>query len=167
MKFLSSFALVTTLVLSATAGTSPGQVMDKKALTLEGAKKIIAAAVAEAKSKNAPGAAIAVVDDGGNLVAVERLDNTFAAGANISIGKARTSALFKRPTKVFEDIINKGRTTMVALPDFTPLQGGIPIIVDGQVIGGIGVSGAASAQQDEEIAIAGANALAKSAAQAR
>jgi glc operon protein GlcG len=141
--------------------------MDKKALTLEGAKKIIAAAVAEAKSKNAPGAAIAVVDDGGNLVAVERLDNTFAAGANISIGKARTSALFKRPTKVFEDIINKGRTTMVALPDFTPLQGGIPIIVDGQVIGGIGVSGAASAQQDEEIAIAGANTLAKSAAQAR
>jgi glc operon protein GlcG len=95
------------------------------------------------------------------------LDNTFAAGANISIGKARTSALFKRPTKVFEDIINKGRTTMVALLDFTPLQGGIPIIVDGQVIGGIGVSGAASAQQDEEIAIAGANALAKSAAQAR
>lgn len=167
MKFLSSFALVTTLVLSATAGTSSGQVMDKKALTLEGAKKIIAAAVAEAKSKNAPGAAIAVVDDGGNLVAVERLDNTFAAGANISIGKARTSALFKRPTKVFEDIINKGRTTMVALPDFTPLQGGIPIIIDGQVIGGIGVSGAASAQQDEEIAIAGANALAKSAAQAR
>lgn len=167
MKFLSSFALVAVLFLSTMAGTSWAQVVDKKALTLEGAKKIIAAAVAEAKSKNAPGAAIAVVDDGGNLVAVERLDNTFAAGANISIGKARTSALFKRPTKVFEDIINKGRTTMVALLDFTPLQGGIPIIVDGQVIGGIGVSGAASAQQDEEIAIAGANALAKSAAQAR
>lgn len=159
--------LVTALVLSAMAGSSLAQVMDKKALTLKGAKKIIAAAVAEAKSKNAPGAAIAVVDDGGNLVAVERLDNTFAAGANISIGKARTAALFKRPTKVFEDIINKGRTTMVALPDFTPLQGGVPIIVDGQIIGGIGVSGAASAQQDEELAIVGANALAKGAAQAR
>jgi glc operon protein GlcG len=123
--------------------------------------------VAEAKSKNAPGAAIAVVDDGGNLVAVERLDNTFAAGANISIGKARTAALFKRPTKVFEDIINKGRTTMVALSDFTPLQGGVPIVIDGQVIGAIGVSGAASAQQDEELAIAGANALARSSAQTR
>jgi glc operon protein GlcG len=167
MKILGSFMLVTALVLSAMAGSSLAQVMDKKALTLKGAKKIIAAAVAEAKSKNAPGAAIAVVDDGGNLVAVERLDNTFAAGANISIGKARTAALFKRPTKVFEDIINKGRTTMVALPDFTPLQGGVPIIVDGQIIGGIGVSGAASAQQDEELAIVGANALAKGAAQAR
>ena len=145
------------LLLLAWAATSQAQVADKKALTLEGAKKIIAAAVADAKNKNAPGAAIAVVDDGGNLVAVERLDNTFVAGANISIGKARTAALFKRPTKVFEDIINKGRTAMTTLPDFTPLQGGIPIIVDGQVIGGIGISGAASAQQDEEIAIAGAN----------
>jgi glc operon protein GlcG len=138
---------------------SQAQTAQKKGLTLEGAKKVIAAALADAKSKNAPGAAIAVVDDGGNLVAAERLDNTFAAGANISIGKARTAALFKRPTKAFEDSINKGRTAMTALTDFTPLQGGIPIIVDGQVIGAIGVSGAASAQQDEDIAIAGANAF--------
>jgi glc operon protein GlcG len=102
---------------------------------------------------------IAVVDDGGNLMALERMDNTFAAGANISIGKARTAALFKKPTKVFEDIVNKGRTTMVALNDFTPLQGGVPIEFEGKIIGAVGVSGAASAQQDEEIAIAGANAL--------
>jgi len=147
--------------------TAHAQTVDKKALTLEGAKKVIAAAVAEAKSKNAPGGAIAVVDEGGNLVAVERLDNTFAAGANISIGKARTAVLFKRPTKFFEDVINKGRTAMTTLNDFTPLQGGIPIIVDGQVIGGVGVSGAASAQQDEELAIAGANALGKKSAQAQ
>ena len=95
-------------------------------------------------------------------MALERLDGTFAAGANISIGKARTAVLFKRPTKVFEDIIKNGRTAMVALPDayFTPLQGGIPIVVDGQIVGGVGVSGAMSAQQDEELAIAGANALA-------
>jgi glc operon protein GlcG len=146
------------VALLATATTANAQVVDKKVLTLNGAKTVIAAAVAEAKRNNAPGGAIAVVDDGGNLIALERLDDTFAAGANISIGKARTAALFKRPTKAFEDIINKGRTTMVALPDFTPLQGGIPIIVGGQVIGGIGVSGAASAQQDEEIAIAGAGA---------
>jgi uncharacterized protein GlcG (DUF336 family)/mannose-6-phosphate isomerase-like protein (cupin superfamily) len=110
---------------------------------------------------NAPGGVIAVVDDGGNLMALERLDGTFAAGANISIGKARTAVLFKRPTKTFEDIIKNGRTAMVALPDsfFTPLQGGIPILVDGQIIGGVGVSGAVSAQQDEEFAIAGANIL--------
>jgi glc operon protein GlcG len=92
-------------------------------------------------------------------MALERLDGTFAAGANISIGKARTSAIFKRPTSAFEDIIKNGRTAMVALSDFTPLQGGVPIIVDGQVIGAVGVSGAASAKQDEELAIAGANAL--------
>ena len=144
-----------------------GQTLEKKALNLEGAKKIIAAAVAEAESKRAPGAAIAVVDDGGNLIAVERLDGTFAAGANISIGKARTAVLFKRPTKFFEDSINKGRTAMTALNDFTPLQGGIPVVVDGQIIGAVGVSGAASAQQDEEIAIAGANAAATSSAQAK
>lgn len=134
-------------------------VVDKRALTSEGAKKVIAGAVAEAKKKNAPGGVIAVVDDGGNLMALERMDNTFAAGANISIGKARTAALFKKPTKVFEDIVNKGRTTMVALNDFTPLQGGIPIEWKGKIVGAVGVSGAASAQQDEELAIAGANAL--------
>ena len=117
---------------------SSAQTMQKKALTLEGAKRVIAAAVAEAKSKNAPGGAIAVVDEGGNLIAVERLDNTFAAGANISIGKARTAVLFKRPTKFFEDVINKGRTAMTTVNDFTPLQGGIPIIVDGQIVWAVG-----------------------------
>ena len=135
------------------------QVADKKTLTLEGAERIIAAAKAEAKKLNAPGGVIAVVDDGGNLMALARLDGTFAAGANISIGKARTAALFKRPTKVFEDIIKNGRTSMVALNDFTPLQGGVPVIVDGQIVGAVGVSGAASAQQDEELAIAAANGL--------
>jgi glc operon protein GlcG len=65
----------------------------------------------------------------------------------------------KRPTKFFEDIVNNGRTTMVALSDFTPLQGGVPIMVDGQIVGGVGVSGAASAQQDEEIAMVGAQAI--------
>jgi len=146
------------LVLSA-AVFANAQTVEKKALTIEGAKKVIAGAVAYAKKNNAPGGVIAVVDDGGNLMALERLDGTFAAGANISIGKARTAVLFKRPTKAFEDIIKNGRTAMVALPDayFTPLQGGVPITIDGQIVGGVGVSGAASAQQDEELAIAGAN----------
>jgi len=154
-RFLFAF-----FALAAMVDLASAQVAEKKALTLEGAKKVIAAAAAYAKQNNAPGGVIAVVDDGGNLMALERLDGTFAAGANISIGKARTAVLFKRPTKFFEDIIKNGRTAMVALPDtfFTPLQGGVPIIVDGQIVGGIGVSGAASAQQDEELAIAGANA---------
>src|ERR1044071_9741412 len=146
-------------VLVCSAAMAQAQVAEKKTLNLEGAKKVIAAAIAEAKSKNAPGGAIAVVDEGGNLIAVERMDHTCAAGANISIGKARTAALFKKPTKVFEDIVNKGRTTMVALNDFTPLQGGVPIEWEGKIVGAVGVSGAASAQQDEELAIAGANAL--------
>jgi uncharacterized protein GlcG (DUF336 family) len=141
------------------AASASAQIADKKSLTLEGARAVIAAAKEYARKNNAPGGVIAVVDDGGNLVALERLDGTFSAGANISIGKAKTAVMFKRPTKVFEEIIKNGRTAMVALPDFTPLQGGVPIAVDGQIIGGVGVSGAMSAQQDEELAIAGAEAL--------
>ena len=158
MKTLLRAAL-TAAVLSLAVAAAHGQVSNKKALTLEGARKVIAAAEAEAKRLNAPGGVIAVVDDGGNLIALERLDGTFTAGANISVGKAKTAVMFKRPTKFFEDVIRNGRTAMVALPDFTPLQGGIPIEYEGQIIGGVGVSGAASAQQDEELAIAGANAF--------
>lgn len=145
----------------ALAGTARAQIALKKSLTLDGAKKVIAAAEEYAKQNNAPGGVVAVVDAGGNLMALERLDGTFAAGANISIGKARTAVLFQKPTKVFEDIINKGRTAMAALPDsfFTPLQGGVPIVLDGQIIGGVGVSGAMSAVQDEQLAIAGAQAV--------
>ena len=144
--------------LSSISALANAQTVERKTLTIDGAKKVIAGAVAYAKKNNAPGGVIAVVDEGGNLMALERLDGTFAAGANISIGKARTAVLFKRPTKAFEDIIKNGRTAMVALPDayFTPLQGGVPIAVDGQIVGGVGVSGAASAQQDEELAMAGA-----------
>lgn len=154
------------LFLLIMVSTGQAQVVEKKGLSLEGAKKVIAAAVDYAKKNNAPGGVIAVVDEGGNLMALERLDNTFAAGANISIGKARTSAIFKRPTSAFEDIIKNGRTAMVALQDFTPLQGGVPIVVDGQVVGAVGVSGAASAKQDEELAIAGAAALSSTASTA-
>ncbi len=135
------------------------QTIDKKSITLDGARAVISGAKAYAKKNNAPGGVIAVVDDGGNLVALERLDGTFTAGANISVGKAKTAVMFKRPTKFFEDVIKNGRTSMVALPDFTPLQGGVPITIDGQIVGGVGVSGAMSAQQDEELAIAGASAL--------
>jgi glc operon protein GlcG len=156
--------LVNPFALVAVIGAAHAQhVVEHKVLTIEGAKRVAAAAVDEAKKNNATGV-IAIVDEGGNPMYLERLDNTFSAGANISLGKARTAALFKKPTKAFEDIIKNGRTAMVALPDFTPLQGGVPIIVEGEIVGAIGVSGAKSAQQDEELAIAGANALAGPAA---
>ena len=159
MKRIIQAAAFSTLSLLLFAAASNAQITDRKAITLEGARMVIAGAKAYAAKNNAPGGVIAVVDEGGNLVALERLDGTFTAGANISIGKAKTAVMFKRPTKFFEDVIKNGRTAMVALPDFTPLQGGVPIMIDGQVVGGVGVSGAASAQQDEELAMAGAAAL--------
>ena len=142
-------------------GVSPlaAQVVERPVLTLDGARRVITAVADEAKKRNTTGA-IAVVDDGGNLLAVERLDNTFAMGSTISIGKARTAALFKRPTRVFEEIVTKGRTPMLALNDFTPLMGGVPIEVDGKIVGAVGVSGAASAAEDEELAVIGSKAIA-------
>lgn len=154
-------SLIAASLLFALSAMAMAQVAEKKVLTLDGAKKVIDAVKQEATKLKAPGGAIAVVDDGGNLLALERLDGTFAAGSQISIGKARTAALFKRETKAFEEIINKGRTAMTSLPDsfFTPLQGGVPIVLDGQIIGAVGVSGAASAAQDQELAVAGATFL--------
>lgn len=138
--------------------TSTDSVAVKHTLTLDGANRVIAAAVAKARERGA-GGAIAVVDDGGNLIALQRLDGTFAAGATVSTGKARTAALFKKPTKAFEDSINGGRIALTAVHEMTPLQGGVPIMHEGFVIGAIGVSGAHSQQEDEEIATAGANSL--------
>ena len=137
-------------------------VANQPTLTLEGAKRVAAAAMEFATTHNAPGAAIAVVDSGGHTIYVERLDGTFSAGSDISVGKARTAVVFKRPTRGIEEGINKGRTAMVdvaAVTWFTPLQGGVPIIAAGQIVGAIGVSGASSAQQDEEVAMAGAAAI--------
>jgi uncharacterized protein GlcG (DUF336 family)/mannose-6-phosphate isomerase-like protein (cupin superfamily) len=162
MRHLITLAAAITMTMLVSSGYAE-PVSDKRGLTLDGAKKVIAATVDQAKRINAPGGSIAVVDEGGNLLALERLDQTFAASANIAIGKARTSALFKKPTKVFEDAIKGGRTSMVTLggdlQNFTPLQGGIPLEWEGKVVGAIGVSGAASAQQDEELALVGAKSL--------
>ena len=155
--------------LSTFANLAIGQTFEKKTLTLQGAERVIATAKAEAQKLQAPGGVIAVVDDGGNLMALERLDGTFSAGANISIGKARIAVMFKQPTRFFEELINssgKGCTVMTVLENFTPLIGGIPITVDGQIVGGVGVSGAASADQDEKLAIAAANAFAPGASAA-
>jgi len=150
---IAAFGLLVTVT-----GFAGDSLATKKVLTLEGARQVIAAAVGAAKDKHSSGA-IAVVDDGGNLVALERIDGTFAAGPNIAIGKARTAALFQHQSKFFEDIIAKGRTAMVALNDFTPLQGGVPILVDDQIVGAVGVSGANNADEDQALALAGAAAI--------
>ena len=138
------------------AATTQAQVTTKKALTLDGARKIAAAAAAEARKRNAR-VVIAVVDDGGSLILLERLDDTQVASVDVGIGKARTAAIFRRPSKVFEDQIREGRVAALALTGATPLQGGIPIVFEGKVIGAIGVSGETPAL-DEEIAKAGADA---------
>jgi glc operon protein GlcG len=164
MNFQKSTFLAVGFSLVNLCQASPvgAQTLEKKSLTLQGAERVISAAKAEAQKIHAPAGVVAVVDDGGNLMALERLDGTFAAGANVSIGKARTAVLFKKPTRFFEELINsngKGRTVMAALENFTPLIGGIPIMIDGQIVGGVGVSGTASADQDESLAIAGANSI--------
>ena len=156
MKTLLTALAVAHLILL--AKSRGDDVATHHTLTTDGARKVAEAAATYAKANGATGS-IAVVDEGGHLLYFLRLDGSFVAGANVSIGKARTSATFKKPTKEFEDIINKGRFTMTALSDFTPLQGGVPIVHGGHVVGAIGVSGAKSAQQDEDIAKAGAAAI--------
>jgi glc operon protein GlcG len=136
------------------AMTPQAELPTKKVLTLGMAKKLVAAAEVEAKKRGAT-VVIAVVDDGGQLILLERLDDTQVASVEVAIGKARTAAIFRRPSKVFEDQVKNGRVAALALPGATPLQGGIPITVEGKVIGAIGASGN-SPQEDEEIALAGA-----------
>ena len=125
-----------------------------KVLTLDAAKKIAGVAEAEAKKRGAT-VVIVVVDDGGHLLLLERLDDTQVASVEVGIGKARTAAIFRRPSKVFEDQVRDGRIAALALPGATPMQGGVPIVHEGKVIGAIGVSGN-TPQEDEDIAKAGA-----------
>ena len=121
-----------------------------KYITLEAAKKMMAAAEAEAR-KNNWNVAIAIVDAGANLILFQRLDDTQAGSVNVALGKAATAVNFKRPTKVLEEMINGGRSAFLRVEGITPLQGGLPVIVDGKCIGAVGVSGVQS-QQDEQIA---------------
>jgi glc operon protein GlcG len=151
--------LVLALALAAAAEVQGQATASKPSLTLEGAKLVAAAAAAEAKRGN-EGGSIAIVDDGGHLVYLERIQPTFPMGAHIATEKARTAALFQRPSKALEDVIVSGRTSLLAVVP-APLQGGEPILVDGQVVGAIGVSGAASAARDQVIAAAGVSAFAR------
>lgn len=142
------------LLLVSIAFVSKAQIITTKNISLDAAKKIVAEAIKFAKANNAPGGAIAVVDNGGNLVYLERLDNTFPAASEVAIKKANTAATFKAPSSKLENSINGGRQALITV-GHTFLQGGIPILYEGQVIGAVGVSGTASAQQDEDMAIAG------------
>ena len=134
-----------------------GQLATKKAITLELAKKIAAAAEAEARKNNWT-VVVSIVDDGANLVYLGRMDNTQIGSIEVSIQKARTAVSFKRPTKAFEDMIAGGRTALLGLPGAVPIEGGLPLIVNGQIVGAIGISGATS-QQDGVVAKAGADAV--------
>jgi glc operon protein GlcG len=131
---------------------APARAAEKRILTLAEAKAVAAAGSAAAQELKAPGGALAIVDDGGHLLYLERLDGTFPSAASVATGKARTAAIFRKPTLDFENAANGGRTALVGVSEMVPLQGGVPIVVGGQVLGAIGVSGAASAQQDEQIA---------------
>jgi glc operon protein GlcG len=144
------------LLLSLLAATSAqADLPNKKVLTLDAAKRITAAAETEAMRRSAT-VVIVVVDDGGHMLVLHRLDDTQVASVDVGIGKARTAAIFRRPSAVFEEQIKNGRVAALALPGVTPLQGGVPIIYQGKVIGAIGVSGN-TPQEDEDIAKAGAD----------
>jgi len=121
-----------------------------KFITLEAAKKMAAAGEAEAR-KNGWNVAIAVVDAGGGLILFQKLDDTQPGSIAVAQGKARTAALFKRPTKVMEEAIAAGKQAFLAVEGIVPMQGGLPVIVEDKVIGAVGVSGVASAQ-DEQVA---------------
>jgi len=150
-------ALAVTLALAVAAAPADAQFADRKALTLDGAKRIMAAAEAEA-AKNKWTVAIAIVDEAGELVAFHKIDETQAGSIDIAIGKARTAARMKRPTKALEDAVAGGRTVFLAVDGLVPLEGGVPITVEGRVVGAVGVSGVTS-QQDAQVAQAGIAAL--------
>jgi len=150
-------SFVAALALLAGVATAQAQTADRKVITLDGAKAILAAAEAEAL-KNKWTVAIAVVDESGNLIAFHKVDDTQVGSIDIAIGKARTAARMKRPTKALEDAIAGGRTVMLAVDGLTPLEGGVPVMLGGRVIGAVGVSGVTS-QQDAQVAQAGVAAL--------
>ncbi len=136
------------------------KIMSRPTLTLEGAHYAVVAGLDEADRLDA-GGAIAVVDDGGSLLCLMRRDGTFPAAAEVALEKARTAARFKHHTKDFEDAIKNGRTPLLGVSAMTPLEGGVLIIVDGQVVGAVGVSGAHSSTEDVRIATYAADALSK------
>jgi glc operon protein GlcG len=153
---LRLFLLLALIGAAWVASPARAQFATSHVLTLDGAQQAAAAARAVAVA-NGWNVAIAVVDAAGGLIYFKRLEGTQPASVDIAIGKARTAAAFKRSTKVFEDGIGSGRTTLLSL-DIVPFEGGLPIVVDGEVVGAIGVSGV-TPEQDGIIAQAGIRAI--------
>ncbi len=154
---MRTFVVALTLLAASLPGFA--QLAAKKGLTLEAAKKIAAAAEAEAK-KNNWNVVICVVDEGASLLYLQRMDGTQIGSVDIAQMKARTAIKMKRPSKVLEDAVAGGRNAVLKLPDVLPVEGGVPLVTaDGQFIGAVGVSGVTSAQ-DGQIAAAGAATLA-------
>ena len=153
------WAVAVLMAVGARAGAQTNEplTLDKKVLSWAAARKIAAAAEAAATARGL-GVVIVVVDDTGNIILVQRMDSAQVASVNVGIGKARTAAIYRRPSRVFEEQIKNGRVAALALADATPLQGGVPVLVDGKVVGAVGVSGD-SPQADEDIALAGANVI--------
>ncbi len=153
--------IATAALLATAAGANGAELTTKKALNLAAAKEIAAAAEAEAV-KNKWNVVIAVVDDGGKLIYLQRMDGTQWGSIDVATQKAQTAIGFKRSTKVFEDAIAGGRNALISLASnnvVLPLEGGVPITAGDQIIGAIGVSGVTS-QQDGVIAKAGADSAA-------
>jgi glc operon protein GlcG len=146
------FLFIACLTMSL-AERAAAQLVEKKTVGLTAARKMVAAAEAEA-AKNGWTMVVAVLDDGGNLVALERMDGTQLGSVDVAQAKALTALRFKRPTLAFQDRVNKGEPNVLSLGHITAVQGGLPIIVDGKVIGAIGASGGQS-PQDEQCAKAG------------
>jgi glc operon protein GlcG len=142
------------LALAAVVHPAAAQTTTKRVISLAAADRIAAAAEAEAKRRGST-VVIVVVDDGGYPIVLRRLDDTQVASVDVGMGKARTAAIFRRPSGVFEQQIKSGRLASLVLPGATPLQGGVPISYEGKVIGAIGVSGN-TPLEDEEIALVGA-----------
>jgi glc operon protein GlcG len=156
---LTQIAFVALLVWNASVASAEASLPTKPYLTLDAARRVAAAAEAEA-SKRGLGVVVAVVDEGGTLIVLERLDTAQVASVDVAIAKARTAAIFRRPSRVFEEQVRNGRVAALALPGAAALQGGLPLEYGGRVIGAIGVSGDAP-QVDEDIAAAGVAALVK------
>ena len=139
------------------AGTASAQFVEKKTVSLALAKKMAAAAEAEA-TKNSWNMVITVVDDGGNIVYIGRMDGAQLGSIEVSQGKARTALNFRRPSKAFQDLVDQNQAHLITLPHVVAVQGGLPIMLEGKVVGAIGVSGGTSAQ-DEQCAQAGINTI--------
>ena len=129
----------------------------RKTLTLEAAQRIAAAAEAEARRQNWA-VAVAVVDDAGHLVVFHRMDGAKLVATDIAIRKARTAVFFQQPTKALEEEVSGGRTALLPIDGFMPLEGGVPLLVDGVMVGAVGVSGV-TGSQDAQCAAAGARTL--------